>query len=63
MHYSDRAKKLRLFSLLRRPRGGLLTVYKHMHGEEISDSRRLFNLAGKGITTSLVGSRNKTNPD
>lgn len=56
VHYSDRAKKLRLFGLLRRPRGALLTGHEHMHGEEISDSSRLFNLAGKGITTSLLGS-------
>lgn len=59
LSYSDKWKKLNLFSLSKkRLRGHLIVVYKYLHGEKISDGRGLFNLADKDITRLMAGSRN-----
>lgn len=46
--YNEQVKKLNLLILSKkRLRGGLITIYKYLNGEEISESRGPFNLVGE----------------
>lgn len=54
MPYSETFKELYLFTLSRRLRGDLIRVSKYLHREKTLTTKRLFNLAEKGITRDDV---------